>query len=236
MTVQRRTRATGFFDVPAAAARRAGGGQHGGRPAALREPALQPRQPPRPRAPERLAAGRSREAVLSIFTGGAHCCFETLIALVDGPSRGRRARQNWGDPGYSGQCTTASYQFVTADDRFAYGFTAFAASGLPVQVLDDRPVRALRRHHADAARPRPRRREAVVARLRAGAREARRRHPRRARRLVRRRVPARRQGRCTTELGEALAKDWLTARRPLAAEQGLRRGARRGRSRSGATS
>jgi hypothetical protein len=78
--------------------------------------------------------GPLREAVLSVFTGGAHCCFETLIALVDGPYRGRLIDRNWGDPGYEGQMHEGRYQFITADDRFAYRFTSFAASGLPVQV------------------------------------------------------------------------------------------------------
>jgi hypothetical protein len=79
--------------------------------------------------------GPLHEVVLNVFTGGAHCCFESLIALVDGPYRGRLLDKLWGDPGYEGQRVDGQYQFVTADDRFAYEFTAFAASGLPVQVL-----------------------------------------------------------------------------------------------------
>jgi hypothetical protein len=74
------------------------------------------------------------EAVLSVYTGGAHCCFESLVALVDGPFRGRLLDRNWGDPGYGGHRHDGSFEFVSADDRFAYEFTAFAASGLPVQV------------------------------------------------------------------------------------------------------
>jgi len=75
------------------------------------------------------------EALLSVYTGGAHCCFETLIALADSPFSGRVVDHNFGDPGYGGQRRAGQFQFVTADDRFAYAFTAFAASGLPVQVL-----------------------------------------------------------------------------------------------------
>jgi hypothetical protein len=78
--------------------------------------------------------GPLREPVVSIFTGGAHCCFETLIALVDGPHRGRLIDKNWGDPGYEGQLHDGQYEFITNDDRFAYKFTSFAASGLPAQV------------------------------------------------------------------------------------------------------
>ena len=84
---------------------------------------------------ENVSDGPLREAVMSVFTGGAHCCFETLIALVDGPHRGRLIDKLWGDPGYEGQIHDGQYQFISADDRFAYAFTSFAASGLPVQVF-----------------------------------------------------------------------------------------------------
>jgi hypothetical protein len=84
---------------------------------------------------ENVWGGPLDEVVMSVYTGGAHCCFESLIALVDGPFRGRLLDKVWGDPGYEGQRVGGRYQFVTADDRFAYAFTAFAASGLPVQVL-----------------------------------------------------------------------------------------------------
>jgi hypothetical protein len=78
--------------------------------------------------------GSRDEVVLGVYTGGAHCCFETLIALVDGPFRGRLLDHDWGDPGYHGQWHKGVFDFVSADDRFAYEFTAFAASGLPLQV------------------------------------------------------------------------------------------------------
>jgi hypothetical protein len=77
---------------------------------------------------------RLPEAVVDVYTGGAHCCFESLIVLVDGAHPGRAIFHDWGDPGYEVQRHGGSTQFVTADDRFAYAFTAFAASGLPVQV------------------------------------------------------------------------------------------------------
>jgi hypothetical protein len=83
---------------------------------------------------QNVAGGPLREAVMSVFTGGAHCCFETVIALVDGPHRGRLIDRNWGDPGYEGQLHDGRYEFQSADDRFAYAFTDFAASGLPAQV------------------------------------------------------------------------------------------------------
>jgi hypothetical protein len=78
--------------------------------------------------------GSLHEAVVSVYTGGAHCCFDTLVALVDGPDRGRLLDHNWGNAGYRGQWHEGTFDFIGADDRFAYRFTAFAASGLPLQV------------------------------------------------------------------------------------------------------
>ncbi len=74
------------------------------------------------------------ESVVDFYTGGAHCCFESLIVLTDGAHPGRAVFHNWGDPGYEFKHEAGSTLILSADDRFAYAFTAFAASGLPVQV------------------------------------------------------------------------------------------------------
>ena len=74
------------------------------------------------------------EAVLDYYTGGAHCCFATLVVLPDGPHPGRLLVHDWGDPGYAITTRDGKVYLVSADDRFAYAFTSFAASGLPVQV------------------------------------------------------------------------------------------------------
>jgi hypothetical protein len=74
------------------------------------------------------------EVLIDLYTGGAHCCFESLIVLADGAHPGRLLFRNWGDPGFRGQRHDGSFEFISADDRFAYSFTAFAGSGLPVQV------------------------------------------------------------------------------------------------------
>ena len=133
MTIQRRTRGPGFYDFrKLRLVVRAGGKTVVDRllcanlrcsPGSHHDLAL-----------ENVYDGPRREAVMSVFTGGAHCCFETVIALVDGPHRGRLIDRNWGDPGYEGQLRDGQYEFLSADDRFAYAFTDFAASGLPVQV------------------------------------------------------------------------------------------------------
>lgn len=81
-----------------------------------------------------LWGDRLPEAVLDYYTGGAHCCFATLVVLPDGPHPGRLIAHSWGDPGYAIRTHGGTVDLVSADDRFAYAFTAFAASGLPVQV------------------------------------------------------------------------------------------------------
>jgi hypothetical protein len=78
--------------------------------------------------------GSADEALVSIYTGGAHCCFQSLVVLVDGAHPGRLLAHDWGDPGYRGQRRNGTFYFISADDRFAYAFTSFAGSGLPVQV------------------------------------------------------------------------------------------------------
>jgi len=63
-----------------------------------------------------------------------------LQNVYDGPHRGRLIDRNWGDPGYEGQLHDGRYEFITNDDRFAYRFTAFAASGMPAQVFTIDPT------------------------------------------------------------------------------------------------
>ncbi len=73
------------------------------------------------------------EALVEIYTGGAHCCFGSEIVL-DGPGGWRAISHNWGDLGYRGQWRGGAYYFITGDDRFAYAFTDFADSVFPMQV------------------------------------------------------------------------------------------------------
>lgn len=78
--------------------------------------------------------GSLPEVLVDFYTGGAHCCFEALIVLVDGPHPGRAVFHDFGDPGYELTRDHGSTLILSADDRFAYAFTAFAGSGLPVQI------------------------------------------------------------------------------------------------------
>jgi hypothetical protein len=79
------------------------------------------------------------DVVLDLFSGGAHCCAIEQIFAYDAAKKAyvKAKSRNFGDPGdmivdlrHNGR-----YEFLTADDRFAYAFTGFAASGLPVRVL-----------------------------------------------------------------------------------------------------
>ncbi len=78
--------------------------------------------------------GSLPEAVVDFYTGGAHCCFEALIVLVDGAHPGRAVFHDFGDPGYEFQRDDGGTLILSGDDRFAYAFTAFAGSGLPIQL------------------------------------------------------------------------------------------------------
>lgn len=78
------------------------------------------------------------DVVLDLFSGGAHCCSIEQVFSFD-PTTGTyvETERNFGDPGerivdlgHNGR-----FEFLTADDSFAYEFTDYAASGMPVQVL-----------------------------------------------------------------------------------------------------
>jgi hypothetical protein len=78
------------------------------------------------------------DAILDLYTGGAHCCVESeIVALTDTGAGIKRVEHDWGDPGYRLRDLDRDgiSEFVTGDDRFAYGFTAYAFSALPVQIL-----------------------------------------------------------------------------------------------------
>ncbi len=75
------------------------------------------------------------EVLLDTYSGGAHCCFGTYVVFLDGSRAGHALFHLWGDPGYRLERRGGTVEFVSADDRFAYEFTSFAGSGLPLEVL-----------------------------------------------------------------------------------------------------
>ncbi len=83
-----------------------------------------------------LAGSGEPEVFVDLYTGGAHCCSITRFFTYDAASdRYRASQHDWGDPGYRLKTLGGQAVFETADDRFAYAFTDFAGSGLPLELL-----------------------------------------------------------------------------------------------------
>jgi hypothetical protein len=78
------------------------------------------------------------DVVLDLYSGGAHCCTVIQIFSFQAASSSYLETERvFGDPdarivdlGHDGH-----FEFLTADDSFAYRFTDFAASGLPIQIF-----------------------------------------------------------------------------------------------------
>lgn len=95
------------------------------------------------------------DVILNLYSGGAHCCSITQIYRSDVATHAVRIVQHdFGDPGSRLEMLGGAPVFLSADDRFAYAFTAFAFSGLPVQIWSFRGGRftdVTRRHGAPVA-------------------------------------------------------------------------------------
>jgi hypothetical protein len=75
--------------------------------------------------------------VLELSTGGAHCCSIVQIFSFDPGTRTYRSvERDFGDPGALVTDLTGDgrLELQSADDRFAYEFTPYAYSGLPLQI------------------------------------------------------------------------------------------------------
>ncbi len=78
------------------------------------------------------------DVLLDLYSGGAHCCTVLQIFSLDpGTSTYAKTERVFGDPdvkvvdlGHNGRL-----ELLTADDSFAYRFTDYAASGLPIEIL-----------------------------------------------------------------------------------------------------
>ncbi len=77
------------------------------------------------------------EVVLDLFTGGAHCCAESLVYRYQ-PRRRRYVAtlRGWGNAGYrlADLDRDRRPELVSADDRFSAAFTAYAASARPIRI------------------------------------------------------------------------------------------------------
>jgi hypothetical protein len=78
------------------------------------------------------------DVMLDLYSGGAHCCtVEQIFSFDPGSSTYVETERNFGDPlvrivdlAHNGR-----HELLTADDRFAYEFTDFAFSGLPIEIF-----------------------------------------------------------------------------------------------------
>jgi len=86
----------------------------------------------RPQAKGQLAV------VLDLYSGGAHCCSVEQVFSFNASSRTfEKVERNFGDPGVRivNLDVGGSVDFLSADDAFAYAFTDYAASGMPIEIL-----------------------------------------------------------------------------------------------------
>jgi hypothetical protein len=76
------------------------------------------------------------DVVLGLYSGGAHCCFVDLVIHHRSATTYVATELVLGDPGARLERLPGSPydSFVTANDAFAYAFTDFAASGLPLLI------------------------------------------------------------------------------------------------------
>jgi len=75
------------------------------------------------------------EAIVAVFTGGAHCCVLALVYDWNG-SEYVRVENNFLDPGYRivDLDHDGRYEFLSADARFAYAYGSFAESVFPIAI------------------------------------------------------------------------------------------------------
>ena len=80
--------------------------------------------------------GEARPTVLlGLFTGGAHCCFVTRAIALSSSGLAPPVDEALGNPDASLSPDGRHAVLVTADNSFAYAFSSYAASGMPVEVL-----------------------------------------------------------------------------------------------------
>ncbi len=83
-----------------------------------------------------LDANPEPEVVFDLFTGGAHCCFTSMIYRFDAAGNVLGLRHDFLDQGYMFADLTGDgfSEFKSVDGRFAYRFGSFADSEYPPQI------------------------------------------------------------------------------------------------------
>jgi hypothetical protein len=82
-----------------------------------------------------LAGDGEPEVLADFFTGGAHCCWYSLIYRYTGKGYGRR-KHDWGNSKYKlvDFDHDGTLELSSRDGRFGYAFTSYASSAFPVQI------------------------------------------------------------------------------------------------------
>ncbi len=84
-----------------------------------------------------LEPGAEPDVALALYTGGAHCCsVEQVFSYNSASGAYAMAEHDFGNPGAALKPLGPDglFEFVSADNRFAYAFSCFACSGVPVQI------------------------------------------------------------------------------------------------------
>ena len=87
----------------------------------------------------RLSPTGGPSVVLDLYTGGAHCCFvEQVYSLSANSTDVTKTEHNFGNPGVrlTKLSSSGSYSFLSANNDFAYEFTDYAASGMPIEIFN----------------------------------------------------------------------------------------------------
>ena len=78
------------------------------------------------------------DVALALYTGGAHCCVVEQV-YAPSPTTGQYVmhERDFGDAGvrFVASSTPRHVDLLSADDAFAYAFTDYAASGLPIEII-----------------------------------------------------------------------------------------------------
>jgi hypothetical protein len=75
----------------------------------------------------------TKELVLALFTGGAHCC--SIVQVFDfAGTTPKKTEIDFGDPGATLIALNGQVLFRSADDNFAYAFTDYADSAEPIEL------------------------------------------------------------------------------------------------------
>jgi hypothetical protein len=86
----------------------------------------------------RKLSATGSQLLLDLYSGGAHCCsIAEVFSQAPGAGHWTKTSFDFGDPGYElvDLDHDGIHEFLSADDRFAYAFTDYAASGMPLLIM-----------------------------------------------------------------------------------------------------